>query len=61
VGQDCILLAGFQPAFSGLSSAPQRAPMKSALQLAKLPHKLTQQERASTNRHEGYAEHGRRV
>jgi hypothetical protein len=41
MGQDWILPAGFQPAFLWLSSAPRRAPMKSALQLAKLPHKIT--------------------
>jgi hypothetical protein len=38
VGQDFILLAGFQPALLLLSSAPRTAPMKSAQQLAKLPH-----------------------
>jgi hypothetical protein len=38
VGQDCILLAGFQPAFLRLSSAPLSAPMKAALhKLSRIP------------------------
>jgi hypothetical protein len=41
VGQDCILQAGFSTGLLGLSSPVRRAPMKSTLQLAKLPHKLS--------------------
>jgi hypothetical protein len=38
VGQDCILQAGFSTGLLRLSATPQRAPMKSALQLENLPH-----------------------
>jgi hypothetical protein len=39
VGQkDCILLAGYSTGLLRLSSAARRAPMKSALQLIKLPY-----------------------
>jgi hypothetical protein len=41
MGQDCILQAGFSTGLLVLSSPFRRAPMKSALQLAKLPHKLS--------------------
>src|ERR1700680_5089874 len=37
VGQDCILLAGFQPAFLRLSSPVGEAPMKSARSLQTFP------------------------
>jgi len=43
VGQDCILQAGFSTGLLALSSPVRRAPMKSTLQLAKLPRKAAPQ------------------
>jgi hypothetical protein len=46
VGQDCILLAGFQPAFLRLSSGPHSCTLK------KLPYKLSLQRLEFTSQQE---------